>query len=118
MILLLIAFMRMYKIKGDGLFLGTILMEFLEFYGRVFDFSKFAIDVNKSTPFEFYQEETFDGKAMIYDPLTYINVSTATYRLGEIKSLFSEALEIINHIKSESVEYDSHLIDCLLQSFS
>ena len=47
--------------------------------------------------------ESFDKSPVILDPLSYLNASKSSFKIDEVKDLFSESLDYLNQIK---LKYD------------
>ncbi len=47
--------------------------------------------------------ENFDKSPVILDPLSYLNASKSSFKIDEVKDLFSETLDYLNQIK---LKYD------------
>ena len=92
------------KIKN----LGYFLIQFLEFFGKVFDFKNFTINVN--LPY-IYEANNFinynSGKSLtIIDPLTGLNASKSSYKILEIQNMF---LSAHNFFEKERILYESEI---------
>ena len=124
LILLILSFVRIYKSKPKNGNLGGLLIEFLNFYGNIFDFSRFAIDAtNKKrynyiklcyliSPLIFYNEG-LESEMLILDPISKLNVAKNTFRIEEIRQLFSCIHNKIKCFKFRN-EYDSNIIYVIL----
>lgn len=56
-------------------------------------------------------KERLDSYAIIHDPLNYLNVAKNSYRIKEVKQIFSNAFDILQKKKMEMNEINSNVED-------
>ena len=72
--------------------LGDLLISFLHFYGKVFNYTNTTIDLmNKNDPY--IVNEMFSKVPIFIDPISKINVSKSSYHHEKIKMLFSNTYD-------------------------
>jgi hypothetical protein len=49
-------------------------------------------------------KERFETFPIIHDPLNYLNVAKNSYRIKEVKQIFSNSFDILNRKKQEIME--------------
>ena len=76
----------------NSLNLGDLLISFLHFYGKVFNYTNTTIDLmNKSEPY--IVNELISNVPNFIDPISKINVSKSSYLHEKIKILFSNTYD-------------------------
>ena len=76
----------------NSLNLGDLLISFLHFYGKVFNYTNTTIDLmNKNDPY--IVNEMFSKVPIFIDPISKINVSKSSYHHEKIKMLFSNTYD-------------------------
>jgi len=76
----------------NSLNLGDLLISFLHFYGKIFNYTNTTIDLmNKSDPYII--NEMFSNVPIFIDPISKINVSKSSYLHEKIKMLFSNTYD-------------------------
>ena len=75
--------------------LGAFLIQFLEFFGKNFDFKNYLININSPCIYESINSNIYQsGKSLIIlDPLTGINASKSSYKINEIQKMFLNAFD-------------------------
>jgi len=68
------------------------------------------------SPLLFYNQG-FDADVVIFDPITYMNVSKNTYRIQEIRNIFMSMYEKIQHFKYRN-DYDKNILYFALFCFN
>lgn len=108
--LLILSFIRIYKIKNQCPYnLGSMLFEFLDFYGRLFDYSNYLIDVSQTNPIRYKDQD--ECPITIIDPITNLNVSKNSVRIEEVKILFERLLIYLNYIKnSKGMNFEKGIV--------
>jgi len=113
--LLILAFIKFKNISNPSIGgqnnLGRLLLDFLEFYGRLFNFHQCSIDVNLPNPF-ILNTDIYDSSPIIYDPLSYLNASKSSFRIDEVSEVFAQALEYLNISKMKYDKIDSTSNSC------
>ena len=94
-ILLILNFINIEKIKGNDITinnLGNLFYDFLYYYGNIFDPSKGIIDINNTNDISIYSKFQFqimNGELVIIDPLNINNnVGKNTRQFKNIKLAF------------------------------
>ena len=89
--------------------LGLFLMQFLEFFGKFFDFKNNLININSPYIYELNNYISYrSGKSIIIlDPLTGLNASKSSYKIGEIQKMFINALDFF---EKERIIYENEII--------
>ena len=89
--------------------LGIFLMHFLEFFGKFFDFKNNLININSPYIYELnnYNNYGFGKSIIILDPLTGLNASKSSYKIGEIQKMFINALDFF---EKERIIYENEII--------
>ena len=85
--------------------LGYFLIQFLEFFGKIFDFENYLININ--SPYIYLNNyDTYScGKSlMILDPLTGFNASKSSFKIDEIQKTF---LDAYNFFEKEKINYEN-----------
>ena len=76
----------------SSLNLGDLLIGFLHFYGKIFNYTNTTIDLmNKSNPFIITQG--ISNVPIFIDPITKINVSKSSFLHDKLKKLFSDTYD-------------------------
>ena len=88
--------------------LGHFLIQFLSFFGKMFDFKNSLVNIN--SPY-IYEPNNFinynSGKALtILDPLTGLNASKSSYKIFEIQKMF---LNAYNFFEKERILYENEI---------
>ena len=111
--LLILSFAKYQKIynlnQNESINLGLFLVQFLEFFGRIFDFRNYLIDIN--SPY-IYQLNNYIGyksgkTIVILDPLTGLNASKSSYKIGDIQKMFLNAFDFF---EKERINYENEII--------
>jgi DNA polymerase sigma len=89
--------------------LGAFLIQFLEFFGKNFDFKNYLININSPIIYESINSNIYQsGKSLIIlDPLTGINASKSSYKIDEIQNMFLNAFD---YFERESNIYENGFI--------
>ena len=85
--------------------LGYFLIQFLEFFGKIFDFENYLININ--SPYIYLNNyDTYScGKSlMILDPLTGFHASKSSFKINEIQKTF---LDAYNFFEKEKINYEN-----------
>jgi DNA polymerase sigma len=95
------------QVKISNLNLGKIFFDFLEFFGNIFNFKNYIIDVNSPTVYNLINGDGFheNSSLMILDPLTALNASKSSYKIDEIQTTFFEAYEFL---RKEKIEFEKN----------
>ena len=88
--------------------LGYFLIQFLEFFGKIFDFKNFCVNVNSPYIYEVNSFNNYNsGKSLvILDPLTGLNASKSSYKIIEIQNMF---LNAYNFFEKEKLNYEKEI---------
>ena len=88
--------------------LGYFLIQFLEFFGKYFDFKNFTVNVNSPYIYELISFNNYNsGKSLIIlDPLTGLNASKSSYKIFEIQNMF---LFSFNFFEKERINYENEI---------
>ena len=88
--------------------LGYFLIQFLEFFGKYFDFKNFTVNVNSPYIYELISFNNYNsGKSLIIlDPLTGLNASKSSYKIFEIQNMF---LLSFNFFEKERINYENEI---------
>ena len=111
--LLVLSFAKYQKIfnlnQSKIINLGLFLMQFLEFFGKFFDFKNNLININSPYIYELNNYISYrSGKSIIIlDPLTGLNASKSSYKIGEIQKMFINALDFF---EKERIIYENEII--------
>ena len=87
--------------------LGYFLIQFLEFFGKIFDFKNYLININ--SPYIYLNNyDTYScGKSlMILDPLTGLNASKSSFKIDEIQKTF---LNAYNFFEKEKINFENEI---------
>ena len=87
--------------------LGYFLIKFLEFFGKIFDFKNYLININ--SPYIYLNNyDTYNcGKSlMILDPLTGFNASKSSFKIDEIQKTF---LSAYNFFEKEKINCENEI---------
>jgi len=89
--------------------LGYYLIQFLEFFGIIFDFKNYLININSPYVYELNHYSNYNsGKSLIIlDPLTGLNASKSSYKIWEIQKMF---LNAYNFFEKEKINYENEII--------
>ena len=89
--------------------LGYFLVQFLEFFGNIFDFKNYLININSPYIYELNHFSNYNsGKSLIIlDPITGLNASKSSYKIGEIQKMF---LNAYNYFEKEKIKYENEII--------
>ena len=88
--------------------LGFFLIQFLEFFGKIFDFKNYLINFNSPYIYELNNFINYNSKSLvILDPITGANASKSSYKIGEIQTMFLNAYEFF---EKEKINYDYEMI--------
>ena len=89
--------------------LGFFLVQFLEFFGNIFDFKNYLININSPYIYELNHFSHYNsGKSLIIlDPITGLNASKSSYKIGEIQNMF---LNAFNYFEKEKINYENDII--------
>ena len=98
--LLLYAYIKSGILSGNTL--GHYLYGFLEFYSN-FNFGIYSINLNLSNPFNVLTE-LHDFGIMLIDPITNLNVAKSTFKVDQIKSVFTKGVVIIRNIIIQKID--------------
>ena len=108
--LLILSFAKYQKIfnlnKNKAINLGIFLVQFLEFFGKFFDFQNYLININSPYIYELINYNVYkSGKSLIIlDPLTGINASKSSYKIDEIQKMFLNAFDFF---EKERIIYEN-----------
>jgi DNA polymerase sigma len=111
--LLILSFAKYQKIfnvnQNKIINLGIFLIQFLEFFGKIFDFKNHLININSPYIYEINNNISYkSGKTLIIlDPLTGLNASKSSYKIGEIQKMFINGLDFF---EKERIVYENELI--------
>ena len=88
--------------------LGYFLIQFLEFFGKYFDFKNFNVNINSPYVYEIISFNNYNsGKSLIIlDPLTGLNASKSSYKIFEIQNMF---LFSFNFFENERINYENEV---------
>ena len=88
--------------------LGSFLIQFLQFFGKYFDFKSFTVNVNSPYIYEINNFINYNsGKSLIIlDPLTGLNASKSSYKINEIQNMF---LNSYNFFEKERINYEEEM---------
>ena len=88
--------------------LGYFLIQFLEFFGKYFDFKNFTVNINSPYVYEIISFNNYNsGKSLIIlDPLTGLNASKSSYKIFEIQNMF---LFSFNFFENERINYENEV---------
>ena len=87
--------------------LGYFLIQFLEFFGKIFDFKNYLININSPYIYLNNYDEYSRGKSlMILDPLTGFNASKSSFKIDEIQNTF---LSAYNFFEKEKINYENEV---------
>ena len=94
--------------KNKIINLGYFLIQFLEFFGKIFDFKNFTVNVNSPYIYEANSFNNYNsGKSLtILDPLTGLNASKSSYRIFEIQNMFLNAYDFF---EKEKIKYENEV---------
>ena len=94
--------------KNKIINLGYFLIQFLEFFGKIFDFKNFTVNVNSPYIYEVNSFNNYNsGKSLtILDPLTGLNASKSSYKIFEIQNMF---LNAYNFFEKEKISYENEV---------
>ena len=92
--LLLYSYLKYIFIPSNSL--GHYLYGFFEFYSN-FNFGIYLINPNSDCPF-ILLEELHECGMMLIDPITSLNVAKSTFRIDQIKSVFTKGVVKIRNI--------------------
>ena len=87
--------------------LGYFLIQFLEFFGKIFDFKNYLININ--SPYIYlnnYDIYSCGKSLMILDPLTGFNASKSSFKIDEIQKTF---LSAYNFFEKEKINYENDI---------
>ena len=107
--LLILSFAKYNNITQNKITnLGHFLIQFLSFFGKIFDFKNSTVNIN--SPY-IYEPNNFinynSGKALtILDPLTGLNASKSSYKIFEIQKMFFNAY---NFFEKERILYENDI---------
>ena len=105
--LLLYAYILQNKNKTNNNFedindnLGNDLFGFFSFYSNL-NFEMYSIDVKKDNPICLL-DKPHENSIMLIDPITGLNVAKSTFRIEQIKYVFSNATMVLNNIFYEKI---------------
>ena len=91
--------------KNKIINLGYFLLQFLEFFGKNFDFKNCTVNLNSPYIYEINSFNNYNsGKSLIIlDPLTGLNASKSSYKIFEIQNMF---LNAYNFFEKERINYE------------
>ena len=91
--------------KNKIINLGYFLLQFLEFFGKNFDFKNCTVNLNSPYIYEINSFNNYNsGKSLtILDPLTGLNASKSSYKIFEIQNMF---LNSYNFFEKERINYE------------
>ena len=107
--LLILSFAKYNNFSKNKLInLGYFLIQFLEFFGKIFDFKNFTVNVNSPYIYEANSFNNYNsGKSLtILDPLTGFNASKSSYKIFEIQNMFLNAYIFF---EKEKINYDNEI---------
>ena len=80
----------------------------MEFFGKIFDFKNFTVNVNSPYIYEANSFNNYNsGKSLtILDPLTGLNASKSSYRIFEIQNMFLNAYDFF---EKEKIKYENEV---------
>ena len=107
--LLILSFAKYNNFSKNKLInLGYFLIQFLEFFGKIFDFKNFTVNVNSPYIYEANSFNNYNsGKSLtILDPLTGLNASKSSYKIFEIQNMFLNAYIFF---EKEKINYDNEI---------
>ena len=110
--LLILSFAKYQKIYNLNPYkkinLGFFLVQFLEFFGKIFDFQNYLIDFNSPYIYEINNYINYNsGKSLIIlDPITGENASKSSYKIDEIQNMFFNAY---NFFEKEKINYENEI---------
>ena len=81
--------------------LGFDLFGFFSFYSNL-NFEIYAIDVKKDNPI-YLLDKPHENSIMLIDPITGLNVAKSTFRIDQIKHVFSNAIMVLNNVFYEKM---------------
>ena len=96
-LLLMIILYTRYPKTSSITNLGSMLIGFLEFFGKSFNFKMFVIDLNNFSPILMTNE--YSEGPVIIDPITRKNVAKNSFRIEDVKEAFGMAFDFIQNIK-------------------
>ena len=111
--LLILSFAKYQKIfnsnQNKAINLGIFLVQFLELFGKFFDFRNYLININSPFIYELIDNIIYKkGKSLIIlDPLTGINASKSSYKINEIQKMFLYAFDFF---EKERIIYENEFI--------
>ena len=88
--------------------LGNFLIQFLSFFGQIFDFKNSTVNINSPCIYEPNNSINYNsGKTLtILDPLTGLNASKSSYKIFEIQKMFFNAY---NFFEKERILYENNI---------
>ena len=88
--------------------LGDFLIQFLSFFGQIFDFKNSTVNINSPCIYEPNNSINYNsGKTLtILDPLTGLNASKSSYKIFEIQKMFYNAY---NFFEKERILYENNI---------
>ena len=103
-------FLKIYsiaKLHNGGYKLGKLFFTCLEKYAN-FDYKNFGINANSDQCFfslynTIYDDDYPKDEIILIDPFTGLNVAKASFKVKEIKGMYSKAL---SYLRSEAYKYD------------
>ena len=105
--LLILSFAKYNNISQNNkkINLGYFLIQFLEFFGKNFDFKNLTVNLNSPYIYEINSFNNYNsGKSLtILDPLTGLNASKSSYKIFEIQNMF---LNAFNFFEKERINYE------------
>ena len=108
LILSFVKYQNLYNFNNiNKINLGYFLVQFLEFFGKIFDFKNYLININ--SPYIYlnnYNNYNCGKTLIILDPLTGLNASKSSYKIGEIQKMF---LNAFNYFEKEKINYESEI---------
>lgn len=104
LLLMIIAYLK-YPKTSNITNLGLLLTGFLEFYGKYFNFNQFVIDVSNFNPI--LMTNDFLEVPIVVDPTTRKNVAKNSFRIEEVKEVFSLGFD---YIQEQKIKYDKRSI--------
>ena len=114
--LLILSFAKYQKIfnsnQNKAINLGIFLVQFLELFGKFFDFRNYLININSPFIYELIDNIIYKkGKSLIIlDPLTGINASKSSYKINEIQKMFLYAFDFF---EKERIIYENEYIKAI-----
>eukprot|EP00344_Euplotes_crassus_P008154 CAMPEP_0197001480 /NCGR_PEP_ID=MMETSP1380-20130617/6171_1 /TAXON_ID=5936 /ORGANISM="Euplotes crassus, Strain CT5" /LENGTH=275 /DNA_ID=CAMNT_0042419165 /DNA_START=110 /DNA_END=934 /DNA_ORIENTATION=+ len=96
-IIMIVAYMNFFNLQNAFLNISQLLMHFLEFYGSKFDERNVGILISRGGCYYPFNSVS-DDPIVIKDPLNIENnIGKSTYRICEIKALFSHIAGILDY---------------------